>query len=94
MRHTYFALALTVLVSLCFSPAWACDTAGPNTHLGVITAVDGGSVTLKDAQTGQNLKFLASPLLLKGVAVKDQVAIVFTTEGKTLRATAITKAGG
>jgi hypothetical protein len=92
MRLAYLVLALTLFVSL--SPAWACDTAGPNTHLGVITAVDGGSVTLKDAQTGQHLKFVASPQLLKGVAVKDQVAIVFTPEGKTLRATAITKAGG
>jgi len=37
-----------------------------------------------------NLKFLASPPLLKGVAVEDQVA----AEDKTLRATFITKAGG
>ena len=94
MPRISLALAVMLLVGWCLSPAWACETAGPNTHLGVITAVDAGSVTLKDAQTGKNLKFLASPQLLKGVAVKDQVAIVYTSEGKTLRATAITKAGG
>jgi hypothetical protein len=52
------------------------------------------TVLLKDTQTGKNLKFLATPELLKGVAVKDQVAIVFATAGQTLRAKSITKAGG
>ena len=94
MRRTFFAVALTVLLGLGLAPAWACDVA-PNTHLGVITAVDvpGSTVTLKDAQTGKNLKFLAKPELLKGLAVKDQVAIVYATEGQALRATSITKAG-
>lgn len=93
-RPASLTIALALLLCAALSPASACETAGPNTHVGVVTAIDGGTVTLKDAQTGQNLKFLATPALLKGIAVKDQVAIVYAPESKPLRATSITKAGG
>ena len=94
MRRALVAFALAVLPSVALSPAWGCEAAGPNTHMGVVTAVGGGSVTLKDAETGKNITFVAAPAQLKGVAVKDQVTIKFTPEGSTLRATSVTKAGG
>jgi hypothetical protein len=78
------------------SVAPACEMAGPNTHVGTVMAIDAGAgtLTLRDAQTQHDLTFQAPAELLTGVAVKDQVAVVYAQEGGTLRATAIRKAGG
>lgn len=47
------------------------------------------TITMKDAETGKNLTFVAGPEPLRGLAVRDEVAVVFTAEGKTLRAASI-----
>lgn len=92
--------ALVVLLCLALlgaaSGAPACELAGPNTHVGTVVAIDAArsTLTLRDAQTRQNLTFLARPELLKDVAVRDEVAVVYAEDGGTLRATAIRKAGG
>ncbi len=77
------------------APVLACDSAGPNTHVGIVTAVDRSrsTLTLKDAETGGPLTFRARPDLLRGVAPRDEVTVKFEPEGKTLRATSIEKAG-
>jgi hypothetical protein len=77
------------------APAPACDSAGPNTHVGRVIALDraDGALTLKDAETGAALTFRARPELLRGIAPTDEVAVTFAPEGRTLRATSIEKAG-
>lgn len=87
------ALTLTLLLALVAAPgvAFACEAAGPNAHIGTVTAVDASKQTfkLKDAQSGMILTFTASPEMLKSIAVRDQVTVVYAAEGNTLRATAI-----
>lgn len=73
--------------------AQACDVGVPNTHIGVVTAVDPAAqhMSLKDAQSGKNMMFAASTKLLLGIAVNDQVNVEYAVENKALRATAIRK---
>lgn len=89
-------LALVVAIVAIAAAAPACEMAGPNTHVGIITAIDTAksTLTLRDAQTNKDLTFLARAEMLKGVAVKDEVAIIYAQDGGTLRATAIRKVGG
>ena len=87
------AVALTVLVLSMAPVVLACESAGPNAHIGTVIAIDAqkNTLSLKDAESGKALTFVASPDLLKTVKVKDQVKVTFTEDGKTLRATAITR---
>src|SRR2546428_8909002 len=87
-------LALSLGAHLLAAPALACDSAGPNTHVGVVTAVDRArsTLTVKDAETGSPLTFLAQPDLIRGIAPKDEVIVKFTPDGRTLRATSVEKA--
>ena len=94
-RLCTLALAVPMLALSAAAPASACDAAGPNAHVGVVTAVDRtrSTLTVRDAQTGSPLTFLAKPDLIRGIAPKDEVIVKFTPEGKTLRATSVEKAG-
>lgn len=82
---------LVGLGGLMAAPAVACESAGPDTHVGVVTGVDTAknTVTLKDAETGAKLTFMTRPELLKGVRVNDQIVVGFAEDGQTLRATSI-----
>lgn len=86
-------LVVTVAMVLSAPLALACTAAGPNAHIGTVTAVDGEkkSLSLKDAESGMELTFVAAPELLKTVKVNDEVTVKYKPEGKTLRATSITK---
>jgi hypothetical protein len=88
-------LALSLGTHVLAAPALACDSAGPNTHVGVVTAVDraGSTLTLRDAETGGALTFVARPDLLRGIAPNDAVSVTFAAEGQTLRAVSVEKGG-
>jgi hypothetical protein len=92
----FYTLAVTALMTLfaSTSQALACDAAGPNAHVGIVTAVDRtrSTLTLKDAGTGKPLTFQARPDLLRGIEPRDAVTVRFALEGKTLKATSIDKA--
>lgn len=92
LRHVAL-LVIIVAVVLSAPPAFACQAAGPNAHIGTVTAVDGEKKTLslKDAESGMELTFVAAPELLKTVKVNDEVTVKYKPEGKALRATSITK---
>ena len=92
LRHAV-ALVLAVVVLSAAPAAFACQAAGPNAHIGTVTAIDSEKKTLslKDAESGMALTFVTTPELLKGVKVKDEVTVVYKSEGKTLRATSIKK---
>lgn len=61
------------------APAWACKAAGPNTHVGVIMQVNakGGEFTIKDAETGKPIIFVADAKQIGGLNVGDQVSVKY-----------------
>jgi hypothetical protein len=90
---TLIVVLSTAIVCTAVGAAFACEGAGPNTHMGVVMAVDlhVKTLTLKDAQTGKPLTFNATPEQLRGVKVNDEVAVVYAVEGTSMRATSIKK---
>jgi len=48
---------------------WACDGAGPSTHIGMVQSVDASSktFTIIDAQTRMPIKFVASNEIIDGL---------------------------
>lgn len=62
----------TLLVgSLVLTPvlSWACDGAGPSTHVGNLKSVDASSktFTIIDAQTSMPIKFVANNEIIDGL---------------------------
>jgi hypothetical protein len=84
------ALALS-LVACLTSATLACEGAGPNAHIGVVLALGQNSLTLKDAESGVRLTFVATPQQLRGIAVRDTVTVVFSSDGEALVAKSVTK---
>ena len=92
------ALSLALAVALgtltMAAPLWACEAAGPNTHMGTVTSVDAskGTLVLRDAESSKDIAFVADmPAMLAGIAPKDYVTVVFAAEGKTLHVKSIRK---
>jgi len=95
MKTAWVAI-IAVALLLAASAASACEKAGPNTHVGTVVSVDAskGVLTITDAETRQKLSFVANAEMLRGVAVRDQVAVFYAREGDQLRATSVRKLGG
>ena len=91
MRAMMLLLTLAGLVFVSAPSASACDAAGPNTHVGAVTAIDltRKTLTLKDADTTRPIVFVTTTEQLKGVKIADAVAVTYVAEGKQLRATSI-----
>ena len=91
MRATILLLAFTGLGLVSASSASACDAAGPNTHVGIVTAIDltRKILTLKDAETTRPIAFVATAEQLRGVKLEDEVSVIYVVDGKQLRATSI-----
>jgi len=91
MRATMLPLAFAGLVLVSASSASACDAAGPNTHVGIVTAIDltRKILTLKDAETTRPIAFVATAEQLRGVKLEDEVSVTYVVDGKQLRATSI-----
>jgi len=84
-------LAFAGLVLVSASSASACDAAGPNTHVGIVTAIDltRKILTLKDAETTRPIAFVATAEQLRVVKLEDEVSGIYVVDGKQLRATSI-----
>jgi len=91
MRATILLLAFAGLVFVSASSASACEAAGPNTHVGIVTAIDltRKILTLKDAETTRPIAFVATAEQLRGVKLEDEVSVIYVVDGKQLRATSI-----
>ena len=83
-------LLVGVIVSvLCLAPAaFACEFAGPDTHVGEIKAIDltQPSFTILDGQMKKSLTFLAVPEQLKGLSLGQLVVVKYSKVGGQLRA--------
>ncbi len=70
--------------------AYACDAAGPNTHVGQVLSVDGNHFTIRDAQTGGPITFTAAGEMKGPIpAPGDQVAIKYSGDEKDLIAESV-----
>ena len=67
-RLTIKALVVSFLI---LTPVitWACDAAGPSTHIGTVKSVDASSktFTIIDAQTRMPIKFVANNEIIDGL---------------------------
>ncbi len=79
-------LAGVIVSVMCLaSAAFACEVAGPDTHMGQIKAIDlaQSSLTLLDSQTKKPLTFLAAPEQLKGLSPGQMVMVrYYETKGQ------------
>jgi Cu/Ag efflux protein CusF len=89
----YTIAALAIAMPLVAVPvgALACKSAGAFKHVGVVAAVDTKAltVTIKDAETGEPITFVATAKQLKDIKPGDQVMIGFTEKDGTLTAVQI-----
>ncbi len=85
----FFAVVLSL--GLAASAALACSGAGPDKHIGKVTAVDAkaSTLTIRDAETSNLLTFKAEENLLVGIKSSDRVTIQFKEEDGQLIAVAI-----
>jgi len=78
-----WVVILVILAIFVIPTSYACDSAGPNVHVGKITAVDSdtSTFTLLDAETGSPIKFAASSKLLLGLAgLRRTIAVDYQEE--------------
>ena len=70
---------------------WACDMAGPNAHVGFVTAVNekAHTFTIRDAQTQQLITFKASGQILKAVPASQQILVKYKKDADKLTAVSI-----
>ncbi|MFQ5988659.1 MAG: hypothetical protein ACE5K9_01970 [Candidatus Methylomirabilales bacterium] len=88
-----WVIGAAIVTSLFFggSHAWACDSVGPNGHVGKTLSVSPSAIEIRDFQTGNSLTFQATTDQLSGVRPGDRVMITFKEEGKVLVAEKIRK---
>ncbi|MDH5324025.1 MAG: hypothetical protein OEZ68_18845 [Gammaproteobacteria bacterium] len=64
-------LSKIVLMGALIAPitTWACDAAGPSTHIGNVLSVDAGkkTFTIRDAQSNSPITFAASNEIIDGL---------------------------
>ena len=93
LRRSFLTTAIALgLLWLGGSPAaLACKALGPNKHVGVVQAINTQLKTfsIKDAESGMEMTFEASPQLLERVKVNTQVIVTYGAEGERLKAQAI-----
>ena len=75
-------------VTLMVLPVFACEFAGPDTHVGEIKTIDLGqpSFTILDGQMKKPLTFLADPEQLKELFVGQMVVVKYTNTKGQLKA--------
>lgn len=73
--------------------AMACEAAGPNSHVGQVTAVDPakGTFTIMDAETREPITFIAGTDILSGLKnAKGMVKVNYEDKGDKLNAVGVT----
>ena len=86
----------TLLAALIAAPVtlWACDAAGPSTHIGNITAVNASdkTFTIRDAQTQMLITFAANSEIMDNIKdAKGSVMVNYEeSEDSSLKAVGVT----
>ena len=90
MRSRRPCLLVAVIVSMtCVAfPAFACELAGSNTHIGKVKAIELAqpSLTIIDQQMKKDVTFQAAPEQLKGLSLGQRVAVKYSEANGKLKA--------
>ena len=80
--------AVVLSITLMAIPAFACEQAGPDTHVGKIQAIDVAkpSFTIIDQQMKKPVTFLAAPEQLKGLSLGQMVLVRYSETKGQLKA--------
>jgi len=95
MKIKTVAAAATLVLGLSAAPMslWACDMAGPNAHVGVITQINAKAhtFTIRDAQTRHLITFSVSPQMMQRLMTQAKVLVKYEKEKNAhrLKATSI-----
>ena len=95
MKIKTVAAATALVLGLSAAPMslWACDMAGPNAHVGVITQINekAHSFTIRDAQTQRLITFSVSPDMMHRLMKRAKVLVKYEKEKNAhrLKATSI-----
>ncbi|MEE8242614.1 MAG: hypothetical protein V3V07_05895 [candidate division NC10 bacterium] len=84
MRRQMWLIGLLTSLYLLAPQAWACDSMGPNGHVGEALSVSPSAIQIRDFQTGNPLIFRATAEQLSGIRPGDRVMITFKKEGEVL----------
>ena len=84
-----------LVVSMIAAPvaSWACDGAGPATHIGKVSAVDAAAkkFTIKDVQSQGPITFKATDEIIKGLKeAKGMVTVKYHEQDGALTALGVT----
>ena len=87
-RTQRFLAAVTLSMTLLVIPAFACELAGPNTHIGKIKTIElaQSSLTIIDQQMKKDVTFQAAQEQLKGLSVGQRVSVKYSEMKGQLRA--------
>ena len=79
-KVTRVLVAVLVSMALLALPAFACELAGPNVHIGEIKAIDHAqrSLTILDRQMKKPVTFLAAPEQLTGLSPGQLVSVKYS----------------
>jgi len=90
-KSIQLSIAAMMVAGLALSTSsYACDAAGPNTHVGQVLSVDGNHFTIRDAQTGGPISFTASKEVQDSLpAPGDHVSIKYSGDEKDLIAESV-----
>ena len=87
-KGKYLLVAVMVSMTLVALPALACEKAGPNTHVGKITAIELGqpSLTIIDMQMKRDFTFQAAADQLEGLSLGQMVTVKYSEANGRLKA--------
>jgi hypothetical protein len=90
-KNIKLSIAAMMMAGLALSTsAYACDAAGPNTHVGQVLSVDGNHFTIRDAQSGGPISFTAGEKMQGSLpAPGDNVSIKYSGDEKDLIAESV-----
>lgn len=85
---TRVLVAVIASMTLLVLPAFACELAGPNTHIGEIKSIDLAqrSLTILDRQMKKPFTFQAAPDQLKGLSPGQLISVKYSDMKGQLRA--------
>lgn len=94
MKMGKFHIIFLALFTMASQAAWACDAAGPNTHVGAILNVNAAekTFTIRDAETQVPITFVANNEIIDGLkGATGNIMVNFEeTDSSKLKAIGVT----
>lgn len=89
MKIKTLAAAASLALGLSAAPMslWACDMAGPNGHVGIVTQINAKdhTFTIRDAQTRRLITFSVSPDMMQRLMKRAKVLVKYEKQKNTQR---------